>query len=454
MAHLELGRGGRIRGVWPESGVLHLIQCAQWGSRRSTKDAGKHVTAGIAVDACGNIAPLFLLALGKRVLNAWKQPLSKSDFTNSYGVLHWLCEENWFPPETALHVTECGSVDRNTIFKVAEHINSHVRKPIDSEKHIVLLVEGHSYRGFLEWLEACERLNIVMVRHRASIPHIIQPSDQFVNPTFQQTVRRTRDDLLSMSHLSWANTSCNIKLAVVGQQAIRRDDAGKSFSKYGLWPMDYRFLDFVSSPESYNSPSMVCNNAPVSTVRGHASEETIDVSRLQTNKFQRRIHQMTDGRLPAFRWTAEIACVLRSHYRVNKILVSEIRAPKTASASQKARKRGARMHGAAVLTSNVSQRVSETAKCANVYKEITAAVQGGGRSVSSTASGDKENVVPTGREEVVRNSKSRFWTFLDDVPIKEWPTRSPFFAEGNGDSPGANRQQIAARSLFKVSQPR
>ena len=199
---------------------------------------------------------------------------------------------------------------------------------------------------------------------------------------------------------------------------------------------------------------VVHNITPVSTVRGHAGEENIDASWLQANKLQRRIHQLTDGRLPAFRSVAEVACVLRSHYRVNKILVSEIRAPKTASATQKAHKRDGRMQGAAILTSKVSQRVSETSKCVNVDEEITAAVQAGGRGVSNTASSDKENVVPTGREEVVRNLESSFWASLDDIPIKKWPTRSPFCAEGKGDSQDANRQQIAARSLLGLSQLR
>ena len=74
--------------------------------------------------------------------------------------------------------------------------------------------------------------------------------------------------------------------------------------------------------------------------------------------------------------------------------------------------------------------------------------------MSSTVSGDKENIVPSGREEVVRNLESSFWASLDDIPIKKWPMRSPLCAEGKGDSPGANRQQIAARSLLGLSQLR
>ena len=179
-------------------------------------------------------------------MNAWKQPLNKSDSTNSYGVSHWLCTENWFPPETALHVTKCGSVDRKITIKVTEHIHNHVRKPIDSEKHVVLLVNFHSSRDGLEWLETCERLNVVLVRLSAITANILQPCDQFLNRTFQQTVRRTRDDLLPKSHSSWANTSYKIKVAVARHQALTPDDSRKAFSKSGLWPMDYCFLEFLS----------------------------------------------------------------------------------------------------------------------------------------------------------------------------------------------------------------
>ena len=59
-------------------------------ARRSIRDSGKYVTAGIAVAACGNIAPLFLVASGKRVVSTWKKPLSRKDFTDSQRVPHWL----------------------------------------------------------------------------------------------------------------------------------------------------------------------------------------------------------------------------------------------------------------------------------------------------------------------------------------------------------------------------
>ena len=139
-------------------------------------------------------------------------------------------------------------------------------------------------------------------------------------------------------------------------------------------------------------------NSPVSTVEVQGAKESLDGSRLQSNKLQKRINRLPDGRLPASRSLAEISCLLKSHYRVNKILFTEIHAPKTASATVKARKRGGRMQTAAVLTSNVSQPSSETAQHEISEKEVTTALQTGGRSVSRRAFVDKENIAPTERD--------------------------------------------------------
>ena len=86
---------------WDETAVLgeygKKVRCYasatthSGGARRSIRDSGKHVTAGIAVAACGSIAPLFLIASGKRVVTAWKKPLRREDYTDSQGVPHWLC---------------------------------------------------------------------------------------------------------------------------------------------------------------------------------------------------------------------------------------------------------------------------------------------------------------------------------------------------------------------------
>ena len=111
--------------------ILHYASAdtQRGGVRGSIRDAGKHVTAGIAAAACGNASPLSLVASGKRVVKTWKEPLRKDDFTDSQGVTHWFCGDKWFPPETALRVTKCGSFNRQIIVKTAEHVKTMQEKP-------------------------------------------------------------------------------------------------------------------------------------------------------------------------------------------------------------------------------------------------------------------------------------------------------------------------------------
>ena len=163
-----------------------------------------------------------------------KEPLRKDDFTGSQGVPHWLYGGKLFRPETALHVTKCRSVARQIIFQIAKHTNNHARKTIRSEKHISLLVDGCGSSACLEWIEACERINIIVVQPPANTMHILQPCDEFVNRSFHRTVRRTQDHLLHMIRISWTSTSYNMKLAVSGYQSITPDDARASFVKCGL----------------------------------------------------------------------------------------------------------------------------------------------------------------------------------------------------------------------------
>ena len=63
-----------------------------------------------------------------------------------------------------LHITKCGSVDKETIEIVVAHINAHVPKTVELSRSIILLVGGHSSRKGIQWIEALEKMNIVVVR--------------------------------------------------------------------------------------------------------------------------------------------------------------------------------------------------------------------------------------------------------------------------------------------------
>ena len=162
-----------------------------------------------------------------------------------------------FPNDAELVVTKHGSIYKEVIIKVVKHINHHAGKTVPANEHILLLLDGHSSRQGEAWLHECEKQQILIVKLPTNTTHLLQLCDQSVNKCFQRTVRSTRDELLTMSHLSWANTAFKLKLAVAGHSALTPDIARKSFVGAGLWPMNYQFMDGFE-------PSQVRENTPPS----------------------------------------------------------------------------------------------------------------------------------------------------------------------------------------------
>ena len=112
------------------------------------------------------------------------------------------------------------------------------------------------------------------------------------------------------------------------------------------------------------------------------------------------------------------------------------------------------MKGVAFLTSNAPQMLSQPARCGNVDSKHTQAIRARGRRVLTRSIGEKGNKAPVGREEVVPNLESSFWTSLDDISLKKWPRRSPSRRQGREESTRADRQHVAARSSLGLSQLR
>ena len=326
-------------------------------------------------------------------------------------------------------------------------------KTISSDKHIVLLVDGHSSRDGLEWLETCERLNIIVVRLPANTSHILQPCGQYVNRSFQRTVRNTRDELLSMSHLSWANTSYKIKLAVSGHQSITPDDARASFVKCCMWPMAYRFIYLAPSDGSSDGIETRFGTSCSSAASPFVTQTRHGVMRTQNIKLQNEIHQLTDGRLPASRALAQVSCLLQSNYRVHNILSHEIRAPKTASCSRTARKIAAKCRKRRFLL-RMFLKGYYRLKTSNCDHASSQATKTHSRISWKECFDGKENVDPAREANVARNLERRFSDSLDDVPLSEWPTRSRVGVRGKGESCETGVQHAAAGSLLSLSQLR
>lgn len=70
-----------------------------------------------------------------------------------------------------------------------------------------------------------------MVKLPANATFFLQPCDRSVNKSFQENVRKTRDEQLSMCHANYANVALKIKLAVAGHRVISPQHATKSFKE-------------------------------------------------------------------------------------------------------------------------------------------------------------------------------------------------------------------------------
>lgn len=74
------------------------------------KGSGKHMTALLTASASGKLAPLFAIAAGKKVMQAWTEPLSKTHYKDSQSVPHWLAEKCWLPKDVVIRCTKKGQL--------------------------------------------------------------------------------------------------------------------------------------------------------------------------------------------------------------------------------------------------------------------------------------------------------------------------------------------------------
>lgn len=109
------------------------------------------------------------------------------------------------------------------------------------------------------------------------------------------------------------------------------------------------------------------------------------------------------------------------------------------------------MKSATVLTSNICQWLSQTTSYENVDSKNPQAITAQRQGVSRRSIGEVEIKAPVGREEIVRNWESSFWTSLNDVPLQKLPRSSPSVEEENLNS---DRKHVAARSLLGLLQLR
>lgn len=74
-----------------------------------------------------------------------------------------------------------------------------------------------------------------------------------------------------------------------GHQSVTANDARNSFMKGGLWPMDYRFIQLVTTSESHGVSALMTGNMPENTVALWRFESSMSILGSKTARRRRKI---------------------------------------------------------------------------------------------------------------------------------------------------------------------
>ena len=93
-----------------------------------------------------------------------------------------------FPKDACVIMTEKGLMDMATIPSFMKHLDKFVRQHVPHEKAYLLVLDGHSSRKGVEWIEVARNRNCEVVQSPANMSHVLQPCDQHVNKRFAKSV--------------------------------------------------------------------------------------------------------------------------------------------------------------------------------------------------------------------------------------------------------------------------
>lgn len=167
---------------------------------------------------------------------------------------------------------------------LVERISRYIKQFVPRHQPVVFLLDGHSSRKGINWVQYGERHNIVLVLLPANTTHFIQPCNNAISKTFQKTVRATRDTLLKMPQTNVHAMSFKLKLAVAVHAAISEDVLRNALVETEFWPVDYRFLNCFQKQTSQDNEIEKCvkwfgesgpSSAARSTKRCHCHKDTV-----------------------------------------------------------------------------------------------------------------------------------------------------------------------------------
>ena len=304
------------------------------GSRAQHGRAGRHVTAVMCCSASGKICPPTFIISGVNIMRSWFEPLSCEQIQGNNS-LKWLCRRDWFPREALVLTSKNGSMEKHLLRIVIEHVNSYVRKFIPDHEAYCLLIDGHSSRVGLEWLQYGKKRGCEIVQSPSNTSHFLQACDARVNKQFKRYIREMRDEFSRHVSIDLGSIQVRLMLGIAAMAQLSQDCIQKSWEDCGLWPVDFRYEKrFQKDRKKLDQLNEKLNNAQAESVAGRLQS----VMRRKTDAdVWSVIKDVVQKNSTPSKGIQEIQIALKQHKSVNDILMSSSKPHRIEKNKSKAR---------------------------------------------------------------------------------------------------------------------
>lgn len=237
---------------------------AQCSNRTGSSDSGTgpHITMVMAISASGRKAPPFLIVKGKNIMSAWFAPIPLHPSKASEGIQRF-CRPGWMPQDACIVTSENGSMTKDIMPLFMQHLHKAAEsggsKRRENERRLLVL-DGHGSRNGIDWLDFATDKGWEVVKSPANTSHFLQACDDRVNLRVQDGVKALRDSLLECIHMTTKSIPFKLMAAVAGHSSVSSIDIHDSWDTTGLWPMDFRFMDFYPETESEKTARVAGEN--------------------------------------------------------------------------------------------------------------------------------------------------------------------------------------------------
>lgn len=117
--------------------------------------------------------------------------------------------KGWFPLDGCITVTENGSMEGPVLVMFFNHVKHIARRALDNTKALLLFLDGHSLRKHPKWINYSSSSGMEAVINAADTSHIIKLGDQLINKSFQELIRKIREQFFRQGCMDMTKVNFN-----------------------------------------------------------------------------------------------------------------------------------------------------------------------------------------------------------------------------------------------------